>query len=675
MPHDSSVGPYLDPILGRITIDPKDVPLYGHLAKEEIVRLSGIANLGIIGAIYLGATHTKWQHALGTYHLSAVAPFPDLSTDDRALLRRAALIRPIGHIPFAYCGEAALLDAALADQELKDAILAYLRPIERTACLGKMKCKRGCLDRIFRAYHYRELYKWLSAAKALDIGAAVIGKDADLTSVVLTILCDDHPLHSILERCAQDDYIQRDAYNWGFAQVRVEYVQGESTGARPAAIENALSDALADFLDDNLYSDARVLALTHLHKKQIARWLLLKRHPWTWLTTATDRDLMIKLRQSSRLGFETLHDLASKNKTLVCTARYSLPFHTKIRNPHQLEAVITASSKPHNIFTYPATHGYVAPTDRTRSGTIRTSIIVIGTPRRATPTIAAVARLQSLLGPDLPQPDYPRTVPASPVPTDLGRSALAFLLPSASSPTPNYTSVLEASFRVIGKRSKLDPDGFLARGLADHDDLRFYYYSSHLFRAYSRFPDPEDIHFRRQRPETDKRAQFDRMFHLACAQWLRSPSQRLRRRFETLFEWTKRTDPRNVGLSNRPGILQETLLFIKYLLDGPATGAKSYWTYPSVSIAKPEPHEIDCIAIWVYDDSITLSLAETTTKKSSTKGVEDARKLLEVRHSIAQNFDDVTVDVKSYGSGLADVAVRDIALLTPPAATRPAGRH
>src|ERR1051326_7246202 len=94
-------------------------PIHGfvELAGDEIdivetpvfQRLRGIRQLAFANLVYPGALHTRFEHTLGVFHVtSLLCDVFDFSTDDRKLVRLAALLHDLGHGPFSHVSEDAL---------------------------------------------------------------------------------------------------------------------------------------------------------------------------------------------------------------------------------------------------------------------------------------------------------------------------------------------------------------------------------------------------------------------------------------------------------------------------------------------------------------------------------------------------------------------------------------
>jgi HD superfamily phosphohydrolase len=99
-----------DPLHNNIRLDP--------LARELIEtsafqRLRYVRQLGLAFLVYPGATHTRFEHALGTYHLAkrslAMLDESDglagIAEDECAIVAAAALLHDLGHYPFSHALE------------------------------------------------------------------------------------------------------------------------------------------------------------------------------------------------------------------------------------------------------------------------------------------------------------------------------------------------------------------------------------------------------------------------------------------------------------------------------------------------------------------------------------------------------------------------------------------
>lgn len=101
-----------DPVWDNIRLDPAAVAL---VDTPEFQRLRYVRQLGHAFLVYPGATHSRFEHALGAYHLTRTAlaaldergELARVDEEDRLAVRLAALLHDIGHYPFSHALEEA----------------------------------------------------------------------------------------------------------------------------------------------------------------------------------------------------------------------------------------------------------------------------------------------------------------------------------------------------------------------------------------------------------------------------------------------------------------------------------------------------------------------------------------------------------------------------------------
>jgi HD superfamily phosphohydrolase len=99
-----------DPLWNNIAIDPLAMRLVDTPAFQ---RLRYVRQLGLAFLVYPGATHSRFEHALGTYHLARRAlalldergALTGIGRETCDLVRVAALLHDIGHYPFSHALE------------------------------------------------------------------------------------------------------------------------------------------------------------------------------------------------------------------------------------------------------------------------------------------------------------------------------------------------------------------------------------------------------------------------------------------------------------------------------------------------------------------------------------------------------------------------------------------
>jgi hypothetical protein len=147
-----------DPLWNTIRLDPTAVRI---VDTAEFQRLRYIRQLGLAHLVYPGATHTRFDHALGVYHLTVTAlrslhergAVPPEVWEGEELVPYAALLHDIGHYAFSHALEELESDHIPAHHEevsrrffnspaLRDA----LAPLGLTAPEGIYELIRGGSD-------------------------------------------------------------------------------------------------------------------------------------------------------------------------------------------------------------------------------------------------------------------------------------------------------------------------------------------------------------------------------------------------------------------------------------------------------------------------------------------------------------------------------------------------
>ncbi|HEY3114156.1 MAG TPA: HD domain-containing protein [Gemmatimonadaceae bacterium] len=99
-----------DPVWNNIRVDDLTLEL---VDTEVFQRLRYVRQLGWTYLVYPGATHSRFEHALGTHHLSRrtlallgeAEDSTSISEIDQAIVRSAALLHDVGHYPFSHALE------------------------------------------------------------------------------------------------------------------------------------------------------------------------------------------------------------------------------------------------------------------------------------------------------------------------------------------------------------------------------------------------------------------------------------------------------------------------------------------------------------------------------------------------------------------------------------------
>jgi len=120
-----------DPVHGFIKI-PSNL-IFDLIEHPYIQRLRRIKQLGLTSFVYPGATHTRFQHALGTVHLMGLAidnirqKNIDITNEEAEALSAAILLHDIGHGPFSH----ALEQSIIADLTHEDLSIMLMNKLNR----------------------------------------------------------------------------------------------------------------------------------------------------------------------------------------------------------------------------------------------------------------------------------------------------------------------------------------------------------------------------------------------------------------------------------------------------------------------------------------------------------------------------------------------------------------
>ncbi len=89
-----------DPLHGSIILN----GVFRDLAdRHEMQRLRSIKQLGLSNLVFPGANHTRFEHSLGTYHLSGrMASSLKLSKEESDQVKAAGMLHDICHLPFSH---------------------------------------------------------------------------------------------------------------------------------------------------------------------------------------------------------------------------------------------------------------------------------------------------------------------------------------------------------------------------------------------------------------------------------------------------------------------------------------------------------------------------------------------------------------------------------------------
>lgn len=161
-----------DPLWNTIRLDPTAVSI---IDTPEFQRLRQIRQLGLAYLVYPGATHTRFDHALGVYHLARTTlsllsdrgELAEVDPAECALVPYAALLHDVGHYPFSHALEE--LDGEWVPGHHESLTGRFLRAPSMSAVLAEIAPDAGeRIEALIRAKSDSPLQGLVSGSLDLD---------------------------------------------------------------------------------------------------------------------------------------------------------------------------------------------------------------------------------------------------------------------------------------------------------------------------------------------------------------------------------------------------------------------------------------------------------------------------------------------------------------------------
>ena len=266
-----------DPLWNNIRIDAEALEV---LDSEPFQRLRFIRQLGHAFLVYPGATHTRFEHALGTYHLSRRVltllaernSLEEIHPAESSLIRLAALLHDVGHYPFSH----ALEEAGLPSHEdLAQDRLAHPELVAILHATGIENAGSRLSDLITGASR-SPLQGLVSGSLDLD-KIEYLTRDARMCGVPYGIVDVDRLLHSITVVTLGDG--------------------SKTVGIHEKGLSALESLLFAKYqMYRNVYWHHAVRSATSMFKRVVRDALQRRELEASWIAEATDEVLMHRLR-------------------------------------------------------------------------------------------------------------------------------------------------------------------------------------------------------------------------------------------------------------------------------------------------------------------------------------------------------------------------------------------
>jgi uncharacterized protein len=263
-----------DPVWNNIRVDELTLKL---VDTEVFQRLRYVRQLGWTYLVYPGATHSRFEHALGTHHLarrtlallSEAEDSASIGEIDQAIVRSAALLHDVGHYPFSHA-----------------------------------------LEEIGALHHEDVARPLITEGSVASLLSSHLGKDAPLRIFDLIRGRSENPLQGLISGSLDLDkieYLKRDAFMCGvpYGEIDVDrltnslvLVDDPETGRRALGVQEKALSALESLLFAkyqmyrNVYWHHAVRSATAMYKRLVEDAVKAKVVDVQSLARHTDEGLM-----------------------------------------------------------------------------------------------------------------------------------------------------------------------------------------------------------------------------------------------------------------------------------------------------------------------------------------------------------------------------------------------
>ena len=259
-----------DPLWNNIRLEPQALLV---LDTPAVQRLRYVRQLGHAFLVYPGATHTRFEHALGAYHLArrVVAELGQGNTAAGLAIRLAALLHDVGHYPFSH----ALEEAGLPRHETLAA--RHLRTGALAAALERLDVSADFLLALIQGTSSSPLAALVSGSIDVD-KLDYLSRDATMCGVPYGVIDVDRLLTSIT-------------------------LAPEGVALHPKGLAALESLLFAKYqMYRNVYWHHAVRSATVMFKRLVRRAIAARRLSPDDIALATDDALSHELQQSDQTG-------------------------------------------------------------------------------------------------------------------------------------------------------------------------------------------------------------------------------------------------------------------------------------------------------------------------------------------------------------------------------------
>ena len=362
-------------------------PLYDHIDIEEelfekflshpeiikeVIRAKNISNLGLVKHVFQSASHSKFEHHLGTYKLirETEKRILFLNKNEIRYLKYLNFICCFGYLPLAYCTSEAVLIAANESEKFKNELLErYFKIVYEEAT--KYKSLYDEREKLIEKYKYKALNAWFGAYKLLKIGKSLKAKKLHKQKLCYFLIENSNKIKKAYFDYATVEYLQRDLFYTGVIKFQIPIKRVFSSSKKVLISENyrEIIDSMRTTIHRQVYAHPRHISLETEIKNIIADLLIKGKISIDNLLYNSDSYLeeLININNivaSMARNKTVINDyfviakqkISSKDKVLY--NRRDISKHVSCDQDFEKDAIILSSSLESRLFSYNQFLGY-----------------------------------------------------------------------------------------------------------------------------------------------------------------------------------------------------------------------------------------------------------------------------------------------------------------------------
>jgi len=615
---------YLDHIYDLIELE-KEFVNYLDIFKEEIELCKQDSQIGIISRIFPLAIHSKWEHQLGLYNIINLClqkGFVKTSKLKNQSIKFAALIHNIGHTTHSYSSEEAL--QYLISKEPFSAQIRQRYERVKTYICEKEQCNGECLSKHYSKSDFFYINRWETALillKNQELFDKVKSKDRNsgitLHDTIKYLICEQSEGNKLLRYFDRIDYVLRDIYYLGVLrfEVNLPYLFSQYKNSRPDEIKELqlIYKDLFNYVDQNIYKHKRVLIQTRIFQKYLLAKIYASNIDISSINSLRELDNTSDIKA-------LLNDISEVNN-------YELVISDKIYNQSETETNLAVEQRllptDWDFLDYHEKKNALLIISGDDNDVRRYSIFAHKKIQKFSNILKIILSIYDSTEIDITKFNYIEKI-------------LSFIFDrKVEVSVKRFANLCESLFcEYINDNKEL-----LLRIFAEikHLVLPFRTTKNDLSNAILDLL--SDMQFNSMKDEENTKIVKDTLVPIflhetkaftqyeECNKLLQFVISQLQKTIE------ETTDEHDISL--------ELLIYLLEVLKIRSDDMKYVWVAPSIRIVTEDKHEIDCVVIEFYEDTIRLELIEATITDNEQKTLDDATKLQRIINSVKRRFDDI----------------------------------